>query len=110
MSVVGDPGCGSTGSVEHREKNQDMLECPIQFQGPVRQSAVIADGGPEAAQRNQNQSRETGRETRYRVQHESDNGEHMNGDEIEEDGPFARGRLPYGAIPRMVLYRGLLLN
>jgi hypothetical protein len=105
QAMIGDPSCGVAGTVEDRPEDQELLDESIGLESLMREQAMVADGGAQAAEGDEEQGYAYDLETRQREEDQPDHREEMNEDQISEDSLFPANGFPEGPIPRPSLLR-----
>src|SRR5581483_4405486 len=99
LPVIRRPTVRRAGAVEHREEDQRMPDDRVQLDGCMREAAVIAHRHAESAKPGEADRDGGDAPAGPRECEQADDGEQMNGDDVEKRRAIAPGRLPPGCIP-----------
>ena len=85
IAMICDPGTRGAGTVETRKENQNLLDHRMKFHRTMSQTAMVADCRSQAARACQKKRAQKYLPVRQREQYQSDTGQYMNGQDINQD-------------------------
>ncbi len=105
QAVVCHPTRWMAGAVEHRPKDQKLLDERVGPERLVREHSVITNRRAESAESGEEKGQAEDFEARQRKKNQADDRKHVNDDEVSENAFLAMDGFPKRAVPGLRLRR-----